>query len=390
MPHFTPRGFASKRSRFLLFLALAAGAALLFWPGDEKNRTHYEYIPVSRGTIEETVTAQGELEPKEFVDVGTQVSGLLQTLHIEVGDAVKKGQLIAEIDPRLYEAQVEASEAQIKTLRAQLAEQQANLAFTKNVYARNSQLMRSDAVSREVLQSSEMEYKSAQARIASYEAQIKQAESQLVANKTNLGFTKIYAPMDGTVVSQTSKQGQTLNANQVAPVIVQVANLATMTAKAQVAEADVQRLKPGMDVYFNTLGSDRRWNSTLRQLLPSPDTTVTDVVLYNALVDVSNDDRALMTGMSTQMFFLLGQSKDALLVPVRALGKKLPAAEGKGEQYELLVKTKHGVEPRTVEIGLMNRNQAEVRSGLGEQDQVAVATSGASDDKASARPMPRI
>lgn len=356
------------------------------WQSADDATQAWQYVPTQRADIEETVTAQGELEPKEFVDVGAQVSGQLEKLHVEIGDSVKKGQLIAEIDPKIYEAQVQADEARLKTLRAQLAEQQATAEFTKSVYARNQKLVKADAVSRETLESSLKEYKAAEARTASYKAQIEEAESQLDADKANLGYTKIYAPIDGTVVSQTSKEGQTLNANQTAPVIVQVANLSTMTVRAQVAEADVSRLKPGMNVYFNTLGSDRRWNSTMRQLLPSPDSTVTDVVLYNALVDVANDDRALMTGMSTQMFFLLGASEKALVIPTKALGKKLVDENTKeGERYEVLVRDKKGVSPKQVTIGLMNRTQAEVLSGLAEGEEVAIPRSEAGSSTATMR-----
>lgn len=338
------------------------------WSSADENARPVELVPVTRATIEETVTAQGKLEPKEFVDVGAQVSGQLEKLHVEIGDAVKKGQLIAEIDPQIYVAKVQADEARLKTLRAQLAEQQAQVDFTQSVYKRNQTLVKADAVSRETLESSMKEYKAAVARANSFKAQSEEAESQLDADKANLGYTKIYSPMDGTIVSQTSKEGQTLNANQTAPVIVQVANLDIMTVRSQVAEADVARLKPGMTVYFNTLGSERRWTSTLRQLLPSPDATVVDVVLYNALVDVENKDHALMTGMSTQMFFELGTAKDALVIPARALGKKLPDSE----TYEVTVQGKDSTETRKITIGLLNRTQAQVLTGLKEGEQVAI------------------
>jgi macrolide-specific efflux system membrane fusion protein len=381
----------SRRKRAIALIIIAIAGIFWWWSGvGEAEGPAYEYVPVSKANIEETVTAQGELEPKEFVDVGSQVSGQLQKLHVEIGDSVQKGDLIAEIDPKLYTAQVAADEAQIKTLRAQLAEQEAQVAYTRNVFQRNQRLTKADAVSKEAVEASQMEYNTALARARSYTAQIEQAESQLEADKANLGYTKIYAPMDGTVVSQTSKEGQTLNANQTAPVIVQVANLDTMTAKAQVAEADIARLKVGMPVYFTTLGSERRWESKLRQLLPSPDSTVTDVVLYNALVDVENKDRALMTGMSTQMFFQLGSAKDALTIPARALGKRVTKLNGEGEWYEVMVKTRKGVETREVQVGLLNRTQAQVLSGISEQDQLAIPLSENADAAAMPRRGPRI
>lgn len=382
----------SKRPFLLFFLILAAILLLIWapWAGNSDDEIAYDYIPVTRGGVEETVTAQGKLEPKEFVDVGAQVSGQLQKLHVEIGDSVTKDQLIAEIDPKLYAARVEADEARLRTLRAQLAEQDAQVAFTQSVYKRNVGLAEADAVSTEALENSLKEYKAAQARTNSFKAQIEEAESTLSGDKANLGYTKIYAPIDGTVVSQTSKEGQTLNANQLAPVIVQVANLDIMTVRAQVAEADVPRLKEGMPVYFTILGSERRWDSTLRQLLPSPDATVLDVVLYNALVDVDNSDHALMTGMSTQMFFSFGKTDDALTIPTRVLGKKLPSDGGKGELYEVMVKEGDKVAPKPVRIGLMNRTTAQVLEGLTQQDEVAVIASEATSGSAAPRRGPRI
>ncbi len=384
---------SSPKGRRTAYAVIGLAVLLLVWSpwssgGD--GTTQYEYLPVSRVSIEETVTAQGKLEPKEFVDVGAQVSGQLKKLHVEIGDLVKKGDLIAEIDPQIYNAKVEADEARLKTLRAQLAEQQANVEFAQSVYNRNSKLAKADAVSKEVLQDSLKELKAAQARTNSFKAQIEEADSTLRGDRANLGFTKIYAPIDGTVVTQTSKEGQTLNANQLSPVIVQVADLDTMTVRAQVAEADVPRLKEGMPVYFTILGSERRWDSTLRQLLPSPDATVLDVVLYNALVDVQNDDHALMTGMSTQMFFQLGSATDALSIPTRALGKKLPTAGGEGEMYEVMVKQGNGVTTKPVRIGLMSRTQAQVLDGLTEADKVAIATVDANGAAAAPRRGPRI
>src|SRR5690606_2265467 len=128
-------------------------------------------------------------------------------------------------------------------------------------------------------------------------------------------------------VSQTAREGQTLNANQQAPIILQIANLDVMTVRVQVAEADVTRLKPGLPVYFTTLGMmDKRWHGRVRQILPSPE-TVNDVVLYIVLIDVDNRDHQLLTGMSAQVFFEIGKAHDVLTVPVAALGRRVPAKD---------------------------------------------------------------
>lgn len=326
---------------------------------------------VTRANIEETVTAQGKLEPKEYVDVGAQVSGQLQRVHVEIGEMVKKGQLMAEIDPKVFEAQVEVNEARLKSFNAQIQQQQAQLVLAKQIYARNVGLIKLKAVSKEVLETTKAELDASSATLASLKAQAQEAVSALKGSKANLSYTKIYAPISGTVTSQTTRQGQTINANQTAPNIMQVANLDVMTVRAQVAEADVSRLTAGMQVYFTTLGaSDFRWRGTVRQILPTP-VTINDVVLYEALVDVDNKEHALMTGMSTQMFFLINASENALLVPTTALRKLQPDKDADaGKAYQVEVKDKNGVTKKTVTVGIITRTQAEIISGLNEGDMV--------------------
>ncbi len=330
----------------------------------------YTLTAVSQGDIEETVIAQGTLEPKEFVNVGAQVSGQLTKLYVQVGEDVSASQLIAEIDPRVYESRLEETQAQVKALRAQLD-------LAKQQHARNAQLVEAQAVSKDA-------FETTLANMKNLEAQIEQATSQLNEAKTNLGYTKIYAPIAGTVVSQTTKVGQTLNANQTAPTVVEVANLDTMTVRAQVAEADVGKVTPNMPVYFTTLGSDTRWQTVVGQVIPSPE-VVNDVVLYNVLADIANTDRSLMTGMSTQMNFVVGEAKGAVLVPVTALGKKRGRV-ATGTKYEIFVPEREGSETmvsKTIVVGLMNRSMAEVKSGLKVGDTVAVPTATSSGSSSS-------
>lgn len=322
-------------------------------------------ITATRGSIESAVTAQGTLEAKDYVDVGAQVSGLVTSLTVDVGDTVKEGDLIAEIDPDVYTAQVKGDEARLRTLQAQRDEQQALLAQAAQKLARNARLVKSKAISVEVLQDAQTNSDVATARLKSLEAQIEEAQSSLDASRTNLGYTKIYAPMAGTVVSQSVKQGQTINANQTAPVIVQVAKLDVMTAKAQVAEADIPRLHTGMPVYFTTLGAgERTWKGSVRQILPSPE-IINDVVLYNVLVDVDNKDGQLMTGMTAQIFFVVAHADDSVLIPASALTRRNPQADSaEGKAYDVTVITPKGHQQRTIIIGINDRTQAAVISGL--------------------------
>jgi len=329
-PHAAASGAAKpRRSRALRRYALAAAvcAALAggggygwrLWNPPASAAEGLLTAVVERGHLEDVVTATGTLQPRDYVDVGTQVSGQVRKLHVEVGSTVKAGALLAEIDPTVYQTRVDANRAQLRSLRAQLTDRQAQLALAEQQHARQRNLLEAEATTAEALQTAEAALRSAMAQIDVLQAQIGQTESTLRGDEANLGYTRIHAPMAGTVVSLTAKQGQTLNANQQAPIVLRIADLSTMTVNAQVSEADVSRLRAGMEVYFTTLGSgERRWRGTLRQINPTPQ-VVNNVVLYDVLFDVPNANQALMTQMTAQVFFVVAEARDALLVPVAAL-----------------------------------------------------------------------
>ena len=348
--------------------AVVAAALAIYWTASGlffgPEEISYRTAPAARGTIEQTVTALGSLQPKIYVDVGAQVSGQLKNVHVEVGDTVKQGDLLAEIDAKVYETEVAAARARLSDLKSQLAGAEAELVLARRQYARNLDLAKIDAVSRDVLDTSETSVKTIAARIGSLKAQIEQQNSTVEGGETNLGFTRIYAPIDGTVTAQQTLQGQTLNANQTAPTIMTVSDLATMTVEAQVAEADVGKLEADMPVYFNTLGAaERRWNSTVRQILPTPE-IVNEVVLYTVLVDIANPDGRLMKDMTAQVFFVLGRAEDAIIVPLSAV------TEGRDGAATVSVMGERGPEERNVELGLTNRMNAEIVSGIEEGERV--------------------
>ena len=323
---------------------------------------------VTRGEIEDTVTALGTLQPLQYVDVGVQVSGQLRKIHVAIGDQVRQGDLLAEIDPRIYEARVQADRATLASLEAQRAERQAQRTLAERQYDRQKGLLQANATSREAFEGAEAALEVAKAQIAALNAQITHAQSTLEGDETNLGYTKIYAPMSGTVVSLEARQGQTLNSSQQTPIVLRLADLDTMTVRTQVSEADVNRLAPGMPVYFNTLGQpERQWSGTLRQVLPTPE-VVNNVVLYNALFDVPNPDQVLMSQMTAQVFFVLERTADTLLAPMAALGP----VTGHGASTVHVVGPGGKVEQRAVTVGVRNRISAEVLSGLAEGERIVV------------------
>lgn len=396
-----------RRALLILVPALVAGGWYA-WPqvfGKRDPLTAYQFSTVQRGDIEDVVTATGTLQPRDYVDVGAQVSGQLRKIHVEVGDTVNAGDLLAEIDPTVYRARVDASRAQLKNLRAQLKDREAQLALAQIQLRRQRALMAEDATTKESLQTAEAGAKSAEAQLEALRAQIEQIESTLRADEANLQYARILSPMAGTVVSITARQGQTLNTNQQAPVVMRIADLSTMTVQTQVSEADVSRLKLGMDAYFTTLGgSGKRWQGKLEKIEPTP-TVTNNVVLYNALFDVLNPDGLLMTQMTAQVFFIVSQARDVLLVPMAALSQGAPrapqpspsaapanangagrgmgagagqgrsggvAAAGTGPRQGTVkvADERGGVQERKVELGVANRVQAQVLSGLAEGERV--------------------
>ena len=407
-----------RRGLLILVPALLAGGWYA-WPklfGTRDPLGGYQFAAVQRGDVEDVVTATGTLQPRDYVDVGAQVSGQLRKIHVEVGDTVEAGQLLAEIDPTVYRARVDASRAQLRNLRAQLQDREAQLALAQIQLRRQRALMAEDATTKESLQTAEASAKSAEAQLEAVRAQIEQIESTLRGDEANLQYARILSPMAGTVVSITARQGQTLNTNQQAPVVMRIADLSTMTVQTQVSEADVSRLKLGMDAYFTTLGgSGKRWQGKLEKIEPTP-TVTNNVVLYNALFDVPNPDGRLMTQMTAQVFFVVAQAKDALLIPMAALaqgqarapqagGAAAPAAApppgtaqpagnggpgrgggmGAGQGRGLtpgatgaaprsgtvrVADARGALEERKVELGVSNRVQAQVLSGLAEGERV--------------------
>lgn len=380
----------------ILLLAILYLVGLFLWTqffADKDDAQARDIVTVVRGDIEEVVTATGTLQPRDYVDVGAQVSGQLDKIHIEVGSKVEADQLLAEIDPTLFMARVDASRAQLRFQQAQLRDREAQLTLAESQHRRQQNLLAEEATTLESLQNAEATLRSAHAQIDMLKAQIEQTESSLRADEANLNYARIFAPMDGTVVTISARQGQTLNANQQAPVILRIADLSTMTVQTQVSEADVSRLQVGMPAYFTTLGSrDRRWQGILDRIEPTPEVQ-NNVVLYNALFDVDNANRELMTQMTAQVFFVVAEAKDALLVPMAALTMdRTPTAEAPRRATVQVLDGNGGVQSREVEVGVSNRIQAQVVSGLAEGERLVLGqgAAGQATAQAGATRIPRL
>lgn len=347
----------TKRNLLIILVVISAGVWVWFHYFANNKKVDIKSltkITLKHGNIENTISAVGKIEPFEYVDLGAQVSGRIDKLYVDVGDSVKKKQLLAQIDPTIYQASLDSSKAALDSLQAELKQYQAEAKLANLQYNRAKKLFESKAVSREKLEDAEASYKVAQAKIEAVKAQIRQARSTIKTNTTNLGYTKIYATLDGIVTSQSVKEGETINANQTTPVIMQIAQLNKMTIKAEVSEADISSIEIGMPVYFTILGNDeRRWEGKVRKIEPTP-TVESDVVLYYVLFDVDNPDNYLRVQMSTQSFFVLSKTEDVLVVDKAYLDK----------QGRVCVIENGRIVHKAFEKGTENRFLVEVKSGL--------------------------
>ena len=373
------------RRVLLITLCLLLVTALAAWPFLVPGRDAYDTVPVTRGDIESSVTALGTLQPRQYVDVGAQASGQIHKIHVEAGAEIKEGQLLVEIDPSTQTAKLDASRFAIENLQAQLQEQRALHDLAKQKFQRQQHLAKGGATRAEDVQAAQAEVRTTRARIDMFQARIREARASLRSDEAELGYTRIYAPMSGTVVALDAREGQTLNAQQQTPLILRIARLSPMTVWAEVSEADIGHVKPGMQAWFTTLsGGNRRWNSTVRQVLPVPPKPLNEasqgggspasksgsarVVLYTVLLDVDNTDQALMPEMTTQVFFVAGQARDVLLAPIVAL-----QGSTEGDRQSAHVVAKNGkIEPRRIRTGISDRLRVEILEGLNEGDHLLI------------------
>jgi macrolide-specific efflux system membrane fusion protein len=362
-----------------LLVAVLAGGAWLIW-GSGGKKPEIVTAAVTRGDIEQTVLATGVLEPSKLVSVGAQASGQVKKLYVELGDTVKAGDPIADIDSRNQTNTVANAEAGLSTASAQRAAAAANLTQAQINFDRQQRLYSEGAAAKADFDQARAQLASAQASLTSANSQIKQSSLQLNTAQTNLGYTKIVAPMNGTIVAIVTEEGQTVNANQSAPTIVMLAQLEQMTVSAQISEADVEKVNSGQNVYFTTLGdTNTRHYAKLRAVAPAPESienqtssqassNSTSAVYYNGLFDVDNKDGKLRTGMTAQVYIVQASAKDAIIVPSSALERR-----GRG-QYAVKVVDKDGkVEERRVKIGINTSVDAQVLDGLKEGEKVIVA-----------------
>lgn len=380
----------------IVLLGLAISAKLVFFPSAKKP----DYVTATAGLadIEQAVLASGTLQAFKQVSVGAQASGQIKSLKVALGDVVKKGQLVAEIDSLTQQNSLRTSQAALANVQAQLLYKQATQKQAELAFQRAQTLLAADAGSRADFEAADAALHTARADVSAQQAQITQAQIAVNTAQVNLGYTQILAPIDGVVVALVAQEGQTVNANQSTPTIIKLARLDTITVKAQISEADVVRVKPGQKVYFTILGApDKRYTTTLRTVEPAPDSILTDTtsssastttsasaIYYNGLLDVPNPDGQLRISMTAQVNIVLDEAKQVLAIPSAALGER----DKQGRTTVRVLGPDGLAAPRAVKVGLNNNIHAQILDGLQAGDQVVVSEAAAGDSSTRMRRPP--
>jgi len=353
------------------------------------NNGKYLTTKVVRESISDEVIAAGTLQAFEQVDVGSQVSGQLKKLSIKVGDIVHQGQLLAEIDPVLLQNSLKAAQATSQRLVAERKAQIARRNLAAFKLQSQAQMLPEGSTARQTYEEARAQLEIELANLAVLDAQIQEAQINVETAQANLAFTRITAPIDGTVVAIVTQQGQTVIAEQEAPVILKLANLRTMTVRAQISEADIDRVRTGQSVYFTTLGdSDTRHRAILRAIEPAPQNffdaknsgdspRAASAVFYPAVLDVENSGRNLRIGETAQVHILLAMAEEALTVPLAAL----KSHGARGTASVRVLDNDGGAVERNVHVGISNEMSIQVLDGLKEGEEVILDESQADTDE---------
>ena len=372
-----------KRFFILLGLLIAAGAAYYFFSSNSKQETTYLTESVIRGNVEKTVIASGSVESVNEVDVGAQASGKITKLYVKLGQEIKKGEMIADIDSTTQINTLNTKKAALVSYQAQLKAKKTAYDVALSSYNRLSKLYTQKATSLDSLNTAKSTLDNAKAEMEAIEANIKQAEIEVNTAETNVGYTKITAPMDGTIISVPVSEGQTVNANQTTPTIVTIADLSKMKIKPEISEGDITKVKAGQEVSVTILSDSQTvYHSVIDSVDPANTTTsdssstsslssssssTTSAIYYYANVLIDNPDRTLRIGMTTENNIKIANAKDVLLVSNMAIQKR------DGKSFVNVLNDKNQPEPREVETGVQNDFHTEIKSGLNEGEKVIVS-----------------
>ena len=384
-----------KTKILIILLILGVGGYFVYDKFFNIKDEKVEFITkkAKKGSFSKKVDATGEIFATELIDVGAQVSGQIKKLYVKLGDQVKKGDMIASIDSSTQQNSIDNKEAQLAIYKAQLESAKVSLNIAKTQFDRENALFSKNATSKQEFESAKNTYSANSAKIKELEAQIKQTNIELSTAKINLGYTKITAPRDGTVVSVQVEEGQTVNANQTTPTIVNIADLSHVKMKMQIAEGDITKIKVGTPVEYSILSEPtKKFQTTVSSIDPglttlsdgsygssssskssySSSSSSSSAVYYYAQSIVDNKDRILRIGMTTQNELLIANVEDAIIVP--SIGIK------KDENGTFVYLLKDGKPVKTaVKTGIKDNLDTQIISGINEGDEIITSQGSSSE-----------
>lgn len=384
-----------KTKILIILLILGVGGYFVYDKFFNIKDEKVEFITkkAKKGSFSKKVDATGEIFATELIDVGAQVSGQIKKLYVKLGDQVKKGDMIASIDSSTQQNSIDNKEAQLAIYKAQLESAKVALNISKTQFDRENALFAKNATSKQEFESAKNTYSANSAKIKELEAQIKQTNIELSTAKINLGYTKITAPRDGTVVSVQVEEGQTVNANQTTPTIVNIADLSHVKMKMQIAEGDITKIKVGTPVEYSILSEPtKKFQTTISSIDPglttlsdgsygssssskssySSSSSSSSAVYYYAQSIVDNKDRILRIGMTTQNELLIANVEDAIIVP--SIGIK------KDENGTFVYLLKDGKPVKTaVKTGIKDNLDTQIISGINEGDEIITSQGSSSE-----------
>ncbi len=384
-----------KTKILIILLILGVGGYFVYDKFFNIKDEKVEFITkkAKKGSFSKKVDATGEIFATELIDVGAQVSGQIKKLYVKLGDQVKKGDMIASIDSSTQQNSIDNKEAQLAIYKAQLESAKVALNIAKTQFDRENALFSKNATSKQEFESAKNTFSSNSAKIKELEAQIKQTNIELSTAKINLGYTKITAPRDGTVVSVQVEEGQTVNANQTTPTIVNIADLSRVKMKMQIAEGDITKIKVGTPVEYSILSEPtKKFQTTVSSIDPglttlsdgsygssssskssySSSSSSSSAVYYYAQSIVDNKDGILRIGMTTQNELLIANVEDAIIVP--SIGIK------KDENGTFVYVLKDGKPVKTaVKTGIKDNLDTQIISGINEGDEIITSQGSSSE-----------
>ena len=384
-----------KTKILIILLILGVGGYFIYDNFFKIKDEKVEFITkkAKKGSFSKKVDATGEIFATELIDVGAQVSGQIKKLYVKLGDQVKKGDMIASIDSSTQQNSIDNKEAQLAIYKAQLESAKVALNIAKTQFDRENALFAKNATSKQEFESAKNTFSANSAKIKELEAQIKQTNIELSTAKINLGYTKITAPRDGTVVSVQVEEGQTVNANQTTPTIVNIADLSHVKMKMQIAEGDITKIKVGTPVEYSILSEPtKKFQTTVSSIDPglttlsdgsygssssskssySSSSSSSSAVYYYAQSIVDNKDGILRIGMTTQNELLIANVEDAIIVP--SIGIK------KDENGTFVYVLKDGKPVKTaVKTGIKDNLDTQIISGINEGDEIITSQGSSSE-----------